>query len=240
MRIIQRPSPSFGMRIEGVLVNLLILHYTGMKSASEALDRLCDQNFNVSAHYLIDESGRIFCLVDENNRAWHAGVAFWGGEKDINNLSIGVEIVNPGHEFGYTQFPHTQMIAVEALCKDIIKRYSIPAFRVLAHSDVAIGRKQDPGELFDWKRLAMNGVGIWPELTSIDGTFEMGSITQCQINLKEIGYGLDVTGKFDQHTKSTIMAFQRHWLPHSLTGEFDVETAWRIKSILDVWSIDSS
>jgi N-acetylmuramoyl-L-alanine amidase len=239
MRIIERPSPNFGMRIEGVSVNLLLLHYTGMKSASKALDRLCDQNLDVSAHYLIDESGRIFCLVDESNRAWHAGVAFWGGEKDINSLSIGVEIVNPGHEFGYTQFPNIQMMAVETLCKDIIKRYSIPASRILGHSDVAIGRKQDPGELFDWKRLATNGVGVWPELTPVDGMFEMGSIMQGQKNLKEIGYGLDVTGKFDQHTKNAVVAFQRHWLPHSLSGEFDIETAWRIKNILDVLSIDS-
>jgi N-acetylmuramoyl-L-alanine amidase len=239
MRVIERPSPNFGTRIGRLSVNLLLLHYTGMKSTSEALERLCDPNLEVSTHYLIDDSGRIFCLVDEKNRAWHAGVAFWSGEEDINSLSIGVEIVNPGHEFGYTQFPNIQMMAVEELCRDIIKRYSIPASRILAHSDVAIGRKKDPGELFDWKRLAMNGIGVWPELTSINSMFEMGTVTQCQKNLKKIGYGLDVTGKFDQHTKNTIMAFQRHWLPHLLTGEFDIDTAWRIKNILDVFSIDS-
>ena len=163
MKIIKNQSPNFENRPPGVSVNLLLFHYTGMKSASEAIARLCNPNSKVSAHYLIDEGGNIFSLVEENKRAWHAGVASWNDDVDINNISVGVEIANPGHEFGYSRYPERQMVAVETLSIDIIKRHSIRAARVLAHSDVSPSRKCDPGELFDWERLAAAGIGIWPK-----------------------------------------------------------------------------
>jgi len=232
MKIIKNPSPNFENRPPGVSVNLLLFHYTGMKSASEAIARLCNPNSKVSAHYLIDEGGNIFSLVEENKRAWHAGVASWNDDVDINNISVGVEIANPGHEFGYSRYPERQMVAVETLSIDIIKRHSIRAARVLAHSDVSPSRKCDPGELFDWERLAAAGIGIWPKMLPVSVDFEIGSIRQCQKQLKMIGYSLKVTGVLDECTRDTILAFQRHWLPNRLTGKFDVETVWRMKSLL--------
>ena len=232
MKIIKSPSPNFENRPPSVSVNLLLFHYTGMKSASEAIARLCNPNSKVSAHYLIDEVGNIFSLVEENKRAWHAGVASWNDDVDINNISVGVEIANPGHEFGYSRYPERQMVAVETLSIDIIKRHSIRAARVLAHSDVSPSRKCDPGELFDWERLAAAGIGIWPKMLPVSVDFEIGSIRQCQKQLKMIGYGLKITGVLDELTRDTILAFQRHWLPNRLTGKFDVETVWRMESVL--------
>ena len=232
MKIIKSPSPNFENRPPSVSVNLLLFHYTGMKSASEAIARLCNPNSKVSAHYLIDEGGNIFSLVEENKRAWHAGVASWNDDVDINNISVGVEIANPGHEFGYSRYPERQMVAVETLSIDIIKRHSIRAARVLAHSDVSPSRKCDPGELFDWERLAAAGIGIWPKMLPVSVDFEIGSIRQCQKQLKMIGYSLKVTGVLDECTRDTILAFQRHWLPNRLTGKFDVETVWRMESLL--------
>ena len=232
MKIIKNPSPNFENRPPSVSVNLLLFHYTGMKSASEAIARLCNPNSKVSAHYLIDEVGNIYSLVDENKRAWHAGVASWNDDVDINNISVGVEIANPGHEFGYSRYPERQMVAVETLSIDIIQRHSIRAARVLAHSDVSPSRKCDPGELFDWERLAAAGIGIWPKMLPVSVDFEIGSIRQCQKQLKMIGYGLKITGVLDELTRNTILAFQRHWLPNRLTGKFDVETVWRMESVL--------
>jgi len=146
--VIDMPSPNFGPR-RGGPVDMLILHYTGMNSAEDALARLCDPAAEVSAHYLIDQRGIIYRLVDEQCRAWHAGIACWAGETDINNRSIGIELVNPGHEFGYEPFPPRQMAALIALGQAIVERHPIPPWRVLGHSDVAPARKTDPGELFD-------------------------------------------------------------------------------------------
>ena len=232
MKIIKSSSPNVENRPPSISVNLLLFHYTGMKSASEAIARLCNPNSKVSAHYLIDEVGNIFSLVAENKRAWHAGVASWNDDVDINNISVGVEIANPGHEFGYSRYPEQQMVAVETLSIDIIKRHSIRAARVLAHSDVSPSRKCDPGELFDWERLAAAGIGIWPKMLPVSVDFEIGSIRQCQKQLKMIGYSVKVTGVLDECTRDTILAFQRHWLPNRLTGKFDVETVWRMESLL--------
>ena len=159
--IIKRESPNFSSR-NGLKPSILVLHYTGMKSSDEALERLCDKRSEVSSHYVIDENGKIFQLVDENNCAWHAGVSYWRGNKNINNISIGIEIVNTGHEFGYVPFPQIQMESVLVLSKNILNKYNIEAVNVVGHSDVAPLRKSDPGELFDWKFLAKNGVGNFP------------------------------------------------------------------------------
>ncbi len=163
MKIIPCPSPNFNDR-EGHTIDMLVLHYTGMRSADDARDKLCNamSDKKVSAHYLVDEDGTIYAMVDESMRAWHAGVSYWRGHTNINQRSIGIEIVNPGHEFGYRPFPKPQMEAVAELCKDILSRRAIPARNVVGHSDVAPERKQDPGELFDWKFLAEHGVGLWP------------------------------------------------------------------------------
>jgi len=160
--MIKRPSPNHNERPTGTAINMLVLHYTGMKSCEAALGRLCDENAQVSAHYLIDEDGTLYHLVDESRRAWHAGVSSWRGITDVNAHSIGIELVNPGHEHGYRDFPEVQMVALIDLCKDVLSRHAIPAQNVVGHSDVAPERKQDPGELFDWQRLASNGIGMWP------------------------------------------------------------------------------
>src|SRR5262249_42163258 len=144
-------------------IDMLVLHYTGMQSAAAAIDRLCDPAAKVSAHYLIEEDGTAWRLVDETRRAFHAGVSFWQGTTDVNSASIGIELVNPGHEWGYRPFPDAQMQTLETLAQEILRRHAIPPDRVVGHSDVAPARKQDPGELFDWRRLADAGIGLWPE-----------------------------------------------------------------------------
>ena len=161
-----RRSPNFDARLDGQAVDMLVFHYTGMSSRDDALDRLCNPAAKVSAHYVIDENGAVTALVNETKRAWHAGVAGWRGVRDVNGASIGVELVNPGHEYGYRPFPEAQMAACEALALDILSRWPIPPRNVVGHSDVATGRKTDPGELFDWARLAAAGIGLWPSRPS--------------------------------------------------------------------------
>ncbi|MFM2045876.1 MAG: hypothetical protein RLY86_4452, partial [Pseudomonadota bacterium] len=151
LHLVETPSPNHGPRAPGKPVDMLILHYTGMRSGTAALERLCDPEAQVSAHYLIEEDGTVHRMVHERRRAWHAGVSLWRGEKDINSRSIGIELVNPGHEFGYRPFPAAQMAALTELCRGIVEHYAIPPLHVLAHSDVVPDRKIDPGELFDWQ-----------------------------------------------------------------------------------------
>ncbi|MBT4888262.1 MAG: N-acetylmuramoyl-L-alanine amidase [Rhodospirillales bacterium] len=160
--MIKRPSPNHNERPLETSVDMLVIHYTGMKNCEDALARLCDVEAQVSAHYLIDEDGTLYQMVDENRRAWHAGVSYWRGITDVNAHSIGIELVNPGHEFGYRAFPEAQMLTLIDLCKDILSRHDISACNVVGHSDVAPERKQDPGELFDWQRLADAGIAQWP------------------------------------------------------------------------------
>ncbi len=194
------PSPNFDERPESSPIDMLVMHYTGMETAEAALDRLCDAAAKVSAHYMIDEDGTVISLVDESKRAWHAGVAYWRGETDINARSIGIELVNPGHEFGYRDFSGAQMVALEILAVDILSRHDIPARNVVGHSDVAPARKQDPGKLFDWRRLAKAGIGLWPEEIS-EGNGE---------GMEEMlaTFGYDVTDP-----DAAMTAFQRHFGP---------------------------
>ncbi len=158
-QVTDHPSPNFGPRPDGIVIDMLVIHYTGMPSGAAALRRLCDPVAEVSAHYLIEEDGRLFRLVGEAERAWHAGVASWRGESNINDRSIGIELVNPGHDYGYRPFPAAQMAALIALAGDILTRHPILTRNVVGHSDVAPSRKQDPGELFDWHALAAAGIG---------------------------------------------------------------------------------
>ncbi len=213
-----RLSPNYNARPGLDTVDMLVLHYTGMRSADEALTRLCCHEAEVSAHYMVDEDGTIFQLVEEEYRAWHAGVSHWRGRDNINDVSIGVEIVNPGHEFGYRPFPEAQMQGVSALCRDILSRHDIPARNVIAHSDIAPERKEDPGELFDWAGLAAQGVGLWPVV-------EAGLSPADPEKLAAYGYAQPVTAK-------TITAFQRHFRPASLTGEWDEECGLLLAMLL--------
>ncbi len=162
LKLISCPSPNHDERPVGGAVDILVLHYTGMKTADEALARLCDPAAKVSAHYTIGRDGRVFAHVPEERRAWHAGVSYWAGERNVNGRSIGIELVNPGHEFGYEPFPCAQIAALIDLAHGILKRHPIPPHRVLGHSDVAPARKTDPGEFFPWRHLAEFGIGLWP------------------------------------------------------------------------------
>lgn len=219
MNIIQHPSPNFDSR-EGQRVDMLVLHYTGMRSGAAALDRMCEAAAKVSAHYMVELDGTIYQLVDENNRAWHAGVSSWHAKTNINQRSIGIEIVNRGHEFGYTPFPRPQMQAVVALCKEILNRHEIPPGNVVGHSDVAPARKQDPGELFDWKLLADCGIGLFPSQAQI---FQASYVSPSAL----FQYGYD-TNDFT----STITAFQRHFRPKKITGIWDDECGKTLAALL--------
>lgn len=232
------PSPNFEPRKGGLKPNLLLLHYTGMESAEGALHWLTTPESKVSCHYLIDEKGRITQMVAEEMRAWHAGQSYWAGECDINSCSIGIEIHNPGHELGYCDFPEAQMQAVEALSLDIVKRHKIPAERVLAHSDVAPGRKVDPGEKFDWERLAKAGVGLWVEAAVLKGDtgLEQGdegeNVADLQARLKQFGYGIETSGLYDEQTVKVVTAFQQHWRQEKVDGRADYSTCKTLDGLL--------
>jgi len=226
MNIAQHSSPNFDARPGDGRVEMLILHYTGMRSAQEALDRLCDPAAKVSAHYLIAEDGAVTQLVAEEKRAWHAGLSSWRGRGDINGASIGIELVNPGHEFGYRRFPAPQMAALEALARGILDRHPIPPHHVLGHSDVAPLRKQDPGEFFDWPRLAGAGIGFWPDFAA--GPATVPGLREIQLSLAAIGYACPETGAQDAATTAAIIAFQRHFRPERCDGVIDPETGRRI------------
>jgi N-acetylmuramoyl-L-alanine amidase len=226
-----RPSPNHDARPDGQAVDILLLHYTGMRSAAEALDRLVDPAAKVSAHYLVEEDGTVWRLVPEARRAWHAGVGSWAGAADINARSIGIELVNPGHEFGYRPFPEAQMAALETLARGILARHPIPPRRVLGHSDVAPARKEDPGELFDWARLARAGIGLWPEIPEIkDGPAP--DLARLQADLARYGYGVPQTGALDEATRAVVAAFQRHFRPARVDGVPDAGTAARLAALL--------
>lgn len=232
MRILERPSPNHNERPGGRAPDMLVLHYTGMTTAAAALDRLCDPAAQVSAHYTVDEDGAVFAHVPESRRAWHAGVARWQGETDVNGASIGIEIVNPGHELGYRPFPEAQMQAVAALSREIVDRYRIRPLRVVGHSDVAPERKTDPGELFDWPMLAAGGVGYWPDAAAVRARIETAGAADLQAlgrNLGRIGYCWPAArepSKAEERTQAAVLAaFQRHFRPASVTGDADPETA---------------
>ena len=238
---IDRPSPNHDSRPSGAAVDMLILHYTGMASAAAALDRMCDPDAKVSAHYLIDEDGATFRLVDEARRAWHAGLSRWRGRDDINAVSIGIEMVNPGHEIGYRAYPEAQMAAVIDLCRDITARHPIPPRHVLGHADIAFARRADPGECFDWRRLAQAGVGLWPEVAVVTG--EMGlilrrgdggpAVDDIRGALAGFGYGVAAGGAFDAPLEAAVIAFQRHFRPRRFDGVVDPETAQVMFQLLD-------
>ena len=230
------PSPNHDARTSRV--DMLLLHYTGMQTAAEALARLTDKEAKVSSHYFVDEDGRIDQLVPEARRAWHAGEASWKGAVDINSRSIGIEIVNPGHQYGYRDFPDVQIDAVIALCRDILARRHIRRERVLAHSDVAPTRKDDPGEKFPWARLAAAGIGLWVEPSPIVGGRTLSAndkgtdVEQLQKQLARFGYGIEVSRFYDDKTRSVVTAFQRHFRPERVDGLADPSTIETLRRLL--------
>ena len=235
MSLISAPSPNFDQRRGPP--DMVVLHYTGMQTGPEALERLRDPEAKVSAHYMIEEDGRIFQLVPEARRAWHAGVSFWKGERDINAVSIGIEIVNPGHEFGYPDFPEMQIEALIGLLDAIRGRWTIPNGRILGHSDVAPDRKVDPGEKFPWKRLALDGHGLWVEPDAAPGAplalgDEGAGVFALQAGLTRLGYDSAPSGAYDAHTETIVTAFQRHWRPERVDGIADGETRARLVRLL--------
>ncbi|MBB5371926.1 N-acetylmuramoyl-L-alanine amidase [Acidocella aromatica] len=209
------PSPNVDER--DAAVEFLVLHYTGMPTAQSAIDLLRSPEAKVSSHYVVDEDGTVYCLVPEEKRAWHAGISYWRGQRLLNGASVGIEIVNPGHEWGYRLFPDAQMDAVLELCLGILSRHPIPARNVVAHSDIAPNRKQDPGELFDWKRLAEAGIGMW--------TDEFGVPGDLPADLAAIGYDVSLP------ERDVITAFQRHFLPQNLSGVADAPTSARAAAL---------
>ncbi len=223
-------SPNSGHRPPGSVIDHLVLHYTGMRSEEGARDWLCDPRSQVSSHYIVFEDGRVFQLVDESRRAWHAGRSFWRGTADLNSRSIGIEIANPGHEFGYRPFPDRQIEAVIGLCRSIFARHFIPPHQVVAHSDIAPDRKEDPGELFPWEWCAAFGVGLWVPPAPLDHgpAPEPGdngdNVLTLQQLLQGIGFDAPLSGVFDQQTEIIVRAFQRHWRPALIDGRADAST----------------
>jgi N-acetylmuramoyl-L-alanine amidase len=227
MHVLDWPSPNHDARPTGGIVDMLILHYTGMISGEAALARLTAPEAKVSAHYVIEEDGAIWHLVPEDRRAWHAGLSFWAGRSDINAHSIGIELVNPGHEWGYRPFPEPQMAALEALAQEIMTRHPIAARFVLGHSDVAPQRKEDPGELFDWARLARAGIGLWPDFATAPRDIPKDAAAAQRL-LAEIGYEVPRPGALDAVARAVVTAFQRHFHPAHCDGVLDLETRRRI------------
>ena len=244
---IAAPSPNFNER--RAPPDMLVLHYTGMESGEAALARLRDPQAQVSAHYLVEEDGRVFQLVPEERRAWHAGRGVWQGQDDCNGASVGIEIVNPGHAFGYRAFPDAQIAAVIALIGDVRSRWTIPDSRIIAHSDLAPDRKEDPGELFPWKRLAEAGHGLWfepaPErIKALGGLLQKGDEglgpMVLRAGLHRLGYGLKPGGDYDAETETAVRAFQRHWRPSRIDGVADGETRARLVGLLQLASAESA
>jgi N-acetylmuramoyl-L-alanine amidase len=232
------PSPNHGERHNNKRPDSIVLHYTGMVDGASALHQLCNPVAQVSSHYIIFEDGRILQLVPEERRAWHAGAGCWQGETDMNSASIGIEIVNPGHDHGYAPFPALQVTAVITLCKDIIERWSIRPDRVIAHSDMAPKRKRDPGELFPWDVLAGEGVGHWVKSHAISsGRFfargeEGAPIEALQAMLALYGYDAPISGVFDEMTEFVVTAFQRHFRPERVDGIADRSTIETLRNLI--------
>lgn len=235
--IIDSASPNYDLRPQESKILFVVIHYTGMLDCKAALDRLCNLESKVSAHWLIDESGRLYKLVEEFHRAWHAGISEWKGIKNINSCSIGIELVNQGHEYGYNKFKEMQMQTLESLLKKIIFKYGLKPSSVIGHSDIAPDRKKDPGELFDWPRLASLGLAFCPNVSDSIGynlsanLRDIQEIKKIQNELKFIGYPIKVDGILGNKTNQVIIAFKRRFLTNDFkTRKFNILRA-RIKEV---------
>lgn len=234
---LDRASPNFGPRIKADQeqgLSLLVIHYTGMQTCAEALEHLCDPGAMVSAHLVIDLDGTVHRLVAEGHRAWHAGKSYWRGISDVNSASIGIELVNPGHKFGYEPFPDPQIARLIEISEKIVASHHIPPAGVVGHSDVAPGRKADPGELFPWSRLAKAGLGLWP----VPENSEISENPWADLAL--IGYAIPgdpsrggAVLEPETAEKDVIIAFQRHYLPEAISGVLDLQTQKRIHSVAE-------
>lgn len=232
------PSPNYGDRNNDLTPSMIVLHYTGMPDIDAAITRLCTDGTDVSAHYIVLEDGRIVQTVPESMRAWHAGVSYWAGETDINSVSIGIEISNRGHDWGYPKFPSRQIAATTALCRGIMLRHNIQPWRVLGHSDIAPARKQDPGEKFPWNSLANSGVGVWVRPAPVkDGeAMQVGdkgdSVLYLQEALARLGYQIPLTSQFDTATLEVVTAFQRHFRQARVDGIADYSTLKTLQDLI--------
>jgi N-acetylmuramoyl-L-alanine amidase len=233
-----RVSPNFGPRRETLKPDMIVLHYTGMATGAGAQAWLCDPASEVSSHYLVHEDGRVVQMVRESDRAWHAGKSSWFGRTDINSCSVGIEIANPGHSLGYKAFPRRQIEAIISLCLGIVGRHAIPAQRVLAHSDVAPGRKIDPGEKFPWRALFAAGLGHLVPAAPIGPGAGLrpgdagADIEALQSMLALYGYGVEITGVFDRQTEIVVAAFQRHFRRRLVDGVADDSTIRTLQRLL--------
>jgi N-acetylmuramoyl-L-alanine amidase len=232
LKLVECPSPNHDPRTEGP-TDILVIHYTGMRTAEEALQRLCDPEAKVSSHYTIDRNGTIYVHVPEERRARHAGVSYWAGVRDVNSRSIGIEIVNPGHEFGYVDFARPQIGALIALSRGILARHPIAPARVVGHSDVAPNRKQDPGELFPWPRLAQEGIGLWPRRPSAKPPADGLDASQLETFAAALArYGYGVPPEVDWPLRDVVAAFQRHFRLERIDGIADRECLSIIEALL--------
>ena len=229
------PSPNHNARPPGVPIDTLVLHYTGMTDTGAALALLRDPAAEVSCHYLVETDGTVWRMVPEGRRAWHAGVSFWRGRTGLNDRSIGIEIANPGHAQGYPEFPVLQLAVVCDLCLGILSRHPIAARDVVAHSDIAPDRKDDPGEKFDWAGFAAAGVGLWPRGVPDLGTWgvvrDAASLQPVRAALGAIGYRVAPEGGLDPALATVLRAFQRHWRPEAVTGQADSGTLARVAAV---------
>ncbi|MEX2036229.1 MAG: N-acetylmuramoyl-L-alanine amidase [Xanthobacteraceae bacterium] len=232
------PSPNFDERTGLARPDMIVLHYTGMPFTDDAIHRLCDPKARVSAHYCVLERGSILQFVPESKRAWHAGISTWNGDPDVNSRSIGIEIANPGHDYGYPDFPKRQIAAAITLCRALLTRNIIRPENIVAHSDVAPGRKKDPGEKFPWRQLALSGVGLWVEPAPPSDTIVLKpgdageTVTALQKALIDYGYGLEETGQYDTATGEVVAAFQRHFRPARIDGIVDSSTQDTLRKLL--------
>ncbi len=233
------PSSNFNDRPEGTEIDTIVIHYTGMKSGVEAYERLCQAESEVSAHYIILEDGEIIPLVSEQKRAWHAGVSGWRGRENINDCSIGIELVNPGHEFGYQPFPEQQMESLIRLVEEICYRHPIALRNIVGHSDVAPSRKEDPGELFNWELLASYNLAMWPDMPAdvtqndLVKPGESGDVVKdLQARLSDFGYRLKVDGDYGLQTCYTVVAFQRRFTPTKIGDVWHEEADVALNQLL--------
>jgi N-acetylmuramoyl-L-alanine amidase len=235
LRLRDLPSPNHDDRPDGTPIDMIVLHYTGTPTAETALARLRDPEARVSAHYLVEEDGGVWRLVDEQRRAWHAGTSHWRRINELNRRSIGIAVVNPGHDWGYRPFPALQTAVVCDLCLEILSRQRVPARNIVAHSDIAPDRRQDPGELFDWEGLAQNGVGLWPPGVPDLGTGgvvrDAAGLRDVRAALATIGYRVAAEGALDPALAAVLRAFHRHWRPEAVTGQADAGTLARLLAV---------
>jgi N-acetylmuramoyl-L-alanine amidase len=221
VKFIETPSPNFDER--DAPVTILVLHYTGMQDGASAIARLADPEAKVSAHYVVAEDGQIVRMVDEEKRAWHAGLSYWRGTTGLNSHSVGIEIVNPGHEFGYRPFPEAQIEALIPLVKDITHRHKITRGNVVGHSDIAPTRKLDPGELFPWERLAKLRLALpSPTKNLMDPLWDDAGFL---LALERFGYDIS-------DGPAAVRAFQRRFRPSKLDGVIDGECRAKLLALL--------